>query len=242
MNKQTILEKFSFFKDTSPALQSEMLSAAVERKLSPATVLYREGDRCEHIALVGRGSVRVFKTDSSGNEITLYHVQDSQPCLVNMLSIFLARPAMANAVVEVDTDAVMIPAAPFRRWIEREPLVRSFVFEVMGQRLVEVMLLVEELAFHKTDHRLARLILERFLNNGRPLRILETTHDELARELGTAREVVSRLLKELERRGAIAIGRGHLELIDGPVLDRLVESHGCIDSGKRSVCVTAVTD
>lgn len=242
MNKETILEKFAFFKATSPALQSEILSAAVERKLAPTTVLYREGDHCEHVALVGWGSVRVFKTDSSGNEITLYHVQDGQPCLVNMLSIFLARPAMANAVVEVGTDAVVIPAAPFRRWIEREPLVRSFVFEVMGQRLVEVMLLVEELAFHKMDHRLARLILERFLNNGRPLRILETTHDELARELGTAREVVSRLLKELERRGAITIGRGQIELLDERFLNGLLENHACFPSGKRTVCVTAVTD
>ncbi len=242
MNKQSILEKFAFFREASTSLQSEMLAAAVERKLAPANVLYCEGDRCEHVALVGWGSVRVFKTDGSGNEITLYHVQDGQPCLVNLLSIFLARPAMANAVVEVSTDAVVIPAAPFRRWIEREPLMRSFIFEVMGQRLIDVMVLVEELAFHKTDHRLARFILERFSNNGRPLRILETTHDELARELGTAREVVSRLLKELERRGAIAIARGHIELLDERVLNRLLENHDCLQFDKRTVCVTTVTD
>jgi len=242
MNKQSILEKFAFFKDASPALKSEVLAAAVAQKLAPATVLYREGDFCEHVALVGWGSVRVFKTDSSGNEITLYHVQDGQPCLVNMLSIFLARPVMANAVVEIGVDAVLIPAAPFRRWLERETLVRNFALEAMGQRLIDVMVLVEELAFHKTDHRLARLVLERFVNNGRPLRILETTHDELARELGTAREVVSRLLKELERRGAIAIGRGHMELLDERILTRLLENHDCLQSGKKAVCVTTVTD
>jgi len=232
MNKRSILEKFAFFKEVSSSLQSEISAAALERKFAPATVLYREGDRCEHVALVGWGSVRVFKTDSSGNEITLYHVQDGQPCLVNMLSLFLGRPAMANAVVEVSTDAVMIPAAQFRGWSESEARVRSFVFEVMGQRLIDVMMLVEELAFHKTDHRLARLILERFLNHGRPLRVLETTHDELARELGTAREVVSRLLKELERRGAIAVGRGHIELLNERILQRMLESHDCLRSGK----------
>ena len=242
MNKQSILEKFTFFHEASASLQSGILAAAVERKLAPETVLYREGDRCEHVALVGWGSVRVFKTDSSGNEITLYHVQDGQPCLVNMLSIFLGRPAMANAVVEVSTDAAVIPAVHFRRWIESEPLVRSFVFEVMGQRLIDVMVLVEELAFHKMDHRLARLILERFSNNGRPLRVLEATHDELARELATAREVVSRLLKELERCGAVAIGRGYIELKDERVLRRLLESHDCLQSGKKAVCVTTVTD
>jgi len=242
MNKRSILEKLVFFKTASPALQSEVLAAGVERKLAPATVLYRQGDRCDHVALVGWGSVRVFKADSSGNEITLYHVQDGQPCLVSMLSLFLGRPAMASAVVEVSTDAVMIPAGQFRRWIESEPLVRSFVFEVMGQRLIDVMVLVEELAFHKTDHRLARLILERFSHQGRPLRIIETTHDELARELGTAREVVSRLLKGLERRGAIAIARGHIALLDERILNRLVASHNCLHSEKNAVCVTTVTD
>ena len=191
----------------------------------PAGVFfYREGDLCPSFALVGRGEIRVFKTSVTGREITLYHVQDGEPCLVNVLCVFLGRPAMASAIVEAPTDAVVVPAAVFREWVSAYDSVRRFVFETMAARVVDVMTLVEEVAFGKMDARLAQLLVRRFSMKGLALRVLSTTHEELAAELGTAREVVSRLLKEFERLGAIGLARGRVDLRDGALLQRLAES------------------
>jgi CRP/FNR family transcriptional regulator len=187
------------------------------------TFLYHEGDHTEQFALVGTGSIRVFKTDSAGHEITLYHVQDGQACLVNMLTIFLERPAMATAVVEVATEAVVIPAAKFRDWVDAEQTMRKFVFESMATRLIDVMVLAQELAFRRMDQRLGQWLLDRFSSQHEPRKVIVTTHEEIAKELGSVREVVSRLLKVLERNGAIGTARGHIELLNEELLKKLIK-------------------
>lgn len=220
---RAILGRFSFYRDATGALQEEMLAAAAPAHLSAGAYFYHEGDRCGHVAFVGSGDLRVYKTADTAQEITLYHVQDDEPCLVNMLAVFLDRPAMASAVVEAPTHAVLMPAALFRRWLETSSDLRRFVFESLATRIIDVLVLVESLAFHRTDERLARLLLDRFSNDAHPARVISRTHEELARELGTAREVVSRLIKEFERLGAITVGRGRIELVDPAVLTAFLE-------------------
>jgi CRP/FNR family transcriptional regulator, anaerobic regulatory protein len=219
--KDGILEKFAFFRQASPALQTQIAAAAVLGHIPANAYFYREGDPCESFALVGSGNIRVFKEGNTGRQITLYHVQDGQACLVNMLCVLLDRPAMASAQTEAATDAVVLPAAAVRGWIANHEAMRNFVFETMAVRVVEVMTLVEEICFHKTDNRLATYLLRRFANDGDPQRAFSATHEELATELGTAREVISRLLKMFERHGAVEIARGRIRLRDDAVLRSL---------------------
>jgi CRP/FNR family transcriptional regulator len=214
MDKAGILEKFSFYREAPPPLRGKIAEGGTFAALPPGTTFYREGEMCGHFAVVGRGNIRVFKTAASGREMTLYHVQDGQPCLVNMLCILLGRPAMATAVVEAPTEAVVLNGATFRDWVNKHAVVRNYVFETMAQRLVEVMTLAEEIAFGKMDRRVAGLLVQRFSRD----RAFAVTHEELAVELGTAREVVSRLLKDFERMGAIAMARGRLELRNASLL------------------------
>lgn len=214
MDKTDVLEKFSFYREAPPLLQGKIAEGAAFAALLPGATFYREGEVCGHFAVVGRGNIRVFKTAASGREMTLYHVQDGQPCLVNMLCILLGRSAMATAVVEAPTEAVVFNGATFRDWVNEHAVVRSYVFETMAQRLVEVMTLAEEIAFGKMDRRVAGLLIQRFSRD----RAFAVTHEELAVELGTAREVVSRLLKDFERMGAIAMARGRLELRNASLL------------------------
>jgi len=223
LDKHSILEKFGFFRDASAQFQSAVANVAKYASVAPGTFLYHQGDQCEKFALVGAGDIRVFKTEAAGHEITLYHVQDGQACLVNMLGIFLERPAMATAVVDVTTEAVVMPATSLRHWVESEEAMRKFVFESMATRMIDVMVLAEELAFRRMDQRLGRLLLDRFASKSGPCKVITTTHEELAKELGTVREVVSRLLKELEREGAISTSRGHIELLKEAWLKKLIK-------------------
>ncbi len=222
MDKRSILELFSFYRNAPRSLQAQMSEVGGYAKLPADTYFYREGDSCGQFAVVGRGSIRVFKAAETGREVTLYHVHDGQPCLVNMLCVFLGRPAMASAKVEVPTEAVVFAAAAFREWVRTDDGVRRFIFETMAARLVDVMTLVEDIAFRTMDDRLGDFLLQHFAR----VRVISSTHEEIAAELGTAREVVSRLLKELERRGAITLSRGHILLRDAAALATLGAHHG----------------
>src|SRR5512140_1211076 len=111
MNKLDILEMFPFYRQSPGSLRAAISEAAEYAQLPPDAFFYHEGDPCGHVALVGRGSIRVFKIGETGREVTLYHVQDGEACLVNMLCVMLGRPAMATAQVEVATEAVVFPGA-----------------------------------------------------------------------------------------------------------------------------------
>lgn len=214
MDKLDTLNRFAFYRQAPAAFQTRIAAAAEPLSVAAGAELFRQGDECRELAFVGTGSVRVFKTGETGREITLYHVEDGQSCLVNILSVLVGRPALATARSEVPTEGVVIPGAAMREWVKTSDLVRDYVIETMAERLIDYMTLFEEVAFGKMDARLAAFLLYRF--DAGPF--IAATHEEIAAELGTAREVVSRLLKELVRIGAIEAGRGRLELRDEAVL------------------------
>jgi CRP/FNR family transcriptional regulator len=208
-----LLSKVAFFTDAPPELQREIAQSASVVRLESGAYFLREGDACAHFAVVVSGRMRVFKLGESGHEITLYHVGPGEACPLNVSCILSDRPVPAMARVEEDVEAVVMPASAFRRWVATHESLRSTVFQMFSNRLSEVMSLVEEVAFRRMDQRLAKRLLELFeaQANG----TVETTHAEIAADLGTAREVVSRLLKEFERLGAIGLSRGRIELRDG---------------------------
>jgi CRP/FNR family transcriptional regulator len=218
MDRESILETVAFYREAPAELQSRIAAAARYVNLPPGTWLFEEGDPSDEIALIGKGSVRVFRVGTKGREITLYHVREQQSSMVNMLAVLLGSPAIAAARVEVATEAVVIPAVAFRDWVSTNEQMRQFVYQSMIQALVEVTTLLEDVAFSSMESRLAVLLLQHFATT----EVLSTTHEDIAAELGTAREVVSRLMENYERRGAIRLSRGRVELRDGAVLGRLI--------------------
>ena len=210
MLARTILASFAFYRSATSESRAQLEAATTVVSLPKGATFYREGDRCPHFGLVGRGDIRVFKLGPVGREITLYHVRDGEPCLLNMLSVFLDRPVAATAVIEAATEAVLVPAAVIRNWLTLNESVRTFVFEAMSVRLTDVMTLAVEVSISRMDVRLASLLLKRADVH----QTIYRTHEELAAELGTVREVVSRLLKEFERGGALQLGRGHVTIVD----------------------------
>jgi len=224
-SKREILSRIPFFNEAPPELRKEISEAAAVVHLVAGEYFLREGDTCAHFAILVSGRMRVFKLGESGQEITLYHVGAGEACPLNVSCILSDRPVPAMARVEEDVKAIVVPASAFRAWIaEYEPL-RRFVFEMFSTRLIEVMSLVEEVAFRRMDQRLARRLAD-LLIGSRSGGSVETTHAELAADLGTAREVVSRLLKEFERLGAIGLARGKILLRNEATLTNLVLGSG----------------
>jgi CRP/FNR family transcriptional regulator len=219
MDTSRILEQFSFYRQAAKAQRAIYADAAEGVSLLEGDVFYREGGEIGGVALVGSGDIRVFRSGESGREITLYHVRGGECCFVNMMCVLLRRPALANAHAEAITEAVILRPEVFREGVRSDDSLREFVFESTASRMVDVITLIDEIAFRRVDARLEDLLLQRFSRQ----QTIDTTHELIAAELGSAREVISRLLKELERRGAIVLGRGHITLRDNAKLGGLAD-------------------
>ncbi|HSQ60702.1 MAG TPA: Crp/Fnr family transcriptional regulator [Acidobacteriota bacterium] len=210
--RRDVLARLPFLAEATPEVRKRFLSEGTIVRLSAGDYFLQEGDVCASFAVVLSGRMRVFKLGEGGQEITLYHVGGGEACPLNVSCILSDRPVPATARVEEDVEALVIPARTFRRWVaEYEPL-QTFVFRMFTERLTEVMSLVEEVAFKKMDQRLAGYLDDQFHREGEPDGVVEITHAQIASELGTAREVVSRLLKEFERLGAVELSRGRISL------------------------------
>jgi CRP/FNR family transcriptional regulator len=161
------------------------------------------------------GVVRVYKIGETGREITLYRFGQGESCILTANAILSRKSFPAIATVEQDAEAVIIPADTFRDWVKRYDLWREFVFDLFSDRLSTVMAVIDEVVFQRMDRRVASLLLSKSKAQ-HPIRM---THQEIAAELGSSREVVSRLLEDFVHTDLIGSSRGLIEILDFDGLD-----------------------
>lgn len=209
------LNKYSFFNESSPARQQQIQSAAVPVHIATDSEVFTRDRICDHVLLIGSGQMRVFTLSPEGREITLYHVFRGDTCPINIMSVILQRPAQACARSVSRITAASLPADYFRYWITEDKSIRDFAFTAMADRLTDVIDLVEHVTFCTLEQRLAAFLCCQVDGvNGAASPVLSITHDQIASELGSAREVISRLLRDIERRGGVSLGRGHIQIND----------------------------
>jgi CRP/FNR family transcriptional regulator, anaerobic regulatory protein len=205
-----ILQSLPILLRADPQLKQELQQATFFAKIPAGRDVFVEGDDVDAIALLISGVVRVYKISETGREITLYRFGLGESCILTANAILSRQSFPAIATVEQDAEAVMVPAETFRDWVRRYDLWRIFVFELLSQRLVSMMSIVDEVAFHRMDARIASLILDRSrIHNPIPI-----THQEIAAELGTSREVVSRILEDFSSQGLTRAARGTIEVLN----------------------------
>jgi CRP/FNR family transcriptional regulator len=193
-----------------PGLLREFQDTAFFTRIPKGRDVFIEGDQVDAIALLISGVVRVYKIGETGREITLYRFGNGESCILTANAILSQKNFPAVATVEQDAEAVMIPADTFRDWVRRYDLWREFVFELLSQRLSSVMAIVEEVAFRRMDARLAALLAER----SRRSDLIHMTHQEIAAELGSSREVISRILEDFSAQGLVEGSRGMIKILD----------------------------
>jgi CRP/FNR family transcriptional regulator len=203
-------------KDEWPPIKLEPVLASLQyRILEEGTIILREGQICSAVPFVLDGSIRVFKTSENGREITLYRIEKGQSCILSLGCGKGIDSFPATVVAEQRTSAAFIPSDTVKRLFTEGPSFRDFVREQYTRRMAEVIELVEEIAFRRVDERLIQTLTELRSTAG----LVTTTHQELADHVGTSREVVSRILKDLEQRGTLEISRGSVQLL--PSFDKL---------------------
>lgn len=183
-------------------------------EVPPGTIVFSPGSPCGAYLLVLDGSVRVQMIADTGRQIVLYRVRRGESCVLTTSALLGEEAYAAEGVVETATSAVSVPRPVFDELLAGSDVFRRFVFTGYGRRVAEILATMQAAVFHRVEPRLARLL-------GAAAPPIAATHQEIAAELGTAREVVSRHLKGFERRGLVRLGRGVVEIVDRPGLERL---------------------
>lgn len=199
--------------DPPPAWQDDVAALGQALRVPAGAELFHEGRACQGFPLLLDGDVRVARGAPQGRSIELYHVLPGEVCLVSASCLLGDSLLAAHGVAARPSELLLLPVSTFMRWSAHEPF-RRWVFGVFAQRLAELIALAEAVAFQRLDQRLAAALLGRGT-------VLHLTHQQLADELGTVREMVTRLLRRFERDGWVRLGRERIELLDPVPLRRL---------------------
>lgn len=200
-----------------PASQLEdLLGNAAVMHLPAGSVVFDENQACKGFPLLLSGSVRVIKAAPNGRELQLYRVAPGESCILTSSCLLGRNHYHARGLVEQDAELVLLPAPAFRQLISSNEPFRNYIFDLFSERLTDLMQLVSAVAFQKLDQRLAALLASR----PSPL---HATHQALADELGSVREIVSRLLKNFAEHGWVRLGREQIEVLDAAALKQFAD-------------------
>lgn len=203
MTSSNPLSLFNFEKE----LEDKIISLEVV-EINPGTVILREQEFIKVVPLVLEGSIKLRKLDETGREIIFYHIEPGESCILSITSCLNEKESQAEAIIEKKTSMIIVNADYVRSWMDHYASWRKFVVSLYYNRMTEIMTLVDLIAFKTVDTRLMQFLKKHAVRDE-----IEVTHLQLASTLGTAREVISRLLKQLENDGAIAMERGKIKIL-----------------------------
>ena len=179
--------------------------------IPPKTILFRAGDPCMNFVLVVAGKVRVYIPSETGREVSLYHVEPGEICVLTLSNLLGGLAYPAEGVTEKETQLVSLSPQKFEHALTTSNAFRRLIFSTIGLRLGEIMQLLEEITFKRLDLRLAQLLVREANENEH--RSVCKTHQDLATELGSSREVISRLLKRFEHNGWLKLDRNQIQVV-----------------------------
>jgi CRP/FNR family transcriptional regulator len=194
----------------------KLLTDAMVMPLPGGTVIFDENQPCQGFPMLLSGSIRVIKSSPNGRELQLYRVTPGESCILTSSCLLGHSHYPARGVAEQALEMVLLPAKSFHTLLGKHEAFRDYVFHLFSDRLTDLMQLVSAVAFQKLDQRLAALLVAK----PSPL---HTTHQALADELGSAREIVSRLLKGFSGQGWVKLAREQIEITDATALQRFAE-------------------
>ena len=201
------LDHFTFYSHLSPDLQNFVLTHARPITVPKNTILFYQGDVCKDILLLTDGNVRLYIQGEGVEEITLYTLKPLEQCVVNTASLVAQNVAIGTAITETDISGYLLDHESTRSLMAQSPDYLSFMFSLFTVRLSSLATLVEDIKFKRLDVRLLEWVTKQSQNR------IDMTHEQIAIQLGTSRVVISRLLKDLERKGKVHLERGAIERV-----------------------------
>jgi len=208
-----LAQRYPMLAQLPPASRARLAEASHWASVPAGQILFDDHQACQGFPFVIEGSVRVIKYAPNGRELPLYRVTPGETCIISSSCLLGRENYNARGIAESATELMLLPREAFDALLG-EPAFRDFVFHLFAHRMADLMQLIEEVAFQRLDQRLAALLLGKG-------RVLHVTHQQLADELGSVREFVSRLLKGLAAQGLVRLSREQIEILDPAGLRKL---------------------
>ncbi len=199
------------FQDFEPRLVEEIEKVGTLKKIEAGEELMRPGMFIRSIPIILSGSLKIMRQDEQGNETFLYFLTKGDTCAMSLTCCTANRPSTVRAVAEEPTEMMLVPVEKLDIWMGLYPSWKNFVFQAYQRRFDDMLEAVDSLAFKKMDERIWRLLKKKAALQEK--RYVYATHQDLAAELNTSREVVTRLLKKLEGMGRIITHRNRIEIM-----------------------------
>jgi CRP/FNR family transcriptional regulator len=190
-------------------LLDEIRQKGVRKKFRTNEPLIREGQFISSFPLIINGMIRISRTNDDGNELLLYYLKENEVCAMSLTCCMAHSKSNVMAFAEIETEALMVPVELLDKWIYEYPSWRQFVMQTFQSRFRELIETIDSIAFLKLDERLVKYFVDRYQKSGNMT--FSGTHQELALQLNTSREVVSRLLKKLEKDGKVELARNFID-------------------------------
>lgn len=196
---------------TSPELIDKLYQYSMLKTYEAGEVILNENAHVRSIPIVTSGTLKVMRTEEDGREILLYYIKAGESCIMSFLGGLHNETSKVKAEVEEDAEILFLPIEKVSLFIKEYPQWLDYIFRLYHKRFEELLEIINAIAFKKVDERLLVLLHKKQALTGN--KTLSITHEQLANELGTARVVVSRLLKQLEETGAVQLGRNKITLV-----------------------------
>ena len=204
------LQEISEFK-TSPELIAKLYEFGIQKNYKAGSIILNENSHIRSIPIVTKGVMKVIRLEDDGREILLYYIKAGESCIMSFLGGMHNETSKVKAEVEEDAEILFLPMEKVSLFIKDYPQWLDYIFRLYHKRFEELLEIINAIAFKKVDERLLNLLKTKSeLTKSKTLSI---THEQLANELGTARVVVSRLLKQLEENGELILGRNKIQLL-----------------------------
>jgi CRP/FNR family transcriptional regulator len=200
-------------------LLQEMVQNGSLRKLEKEEILFSAGHRVSDFPLVLSGSLRILREDGEGNEHYLYHIFAGETCAMSLTCCMSNRPSKVKIIAEEDSEIAIIPTFLMDQWMTKFPSWKSFVTQTYNFRFDDLLETIDSIAFANLDQRLLKYLYDK--SRAIASSTLPITHQDIAYELNTTRVVISRLLKQLEKKELLKLGRNKIELAKGSLTKRL---------------------
>jgi CRP/FNR family transcriptional regulator len=213
-------ERFDGTRALPRGVRDRLLAVAQVRRFPKGHQVFGPDNVPDSLFFLYRGTIRVSQSSDSGRDIVLYRVDAGESCVLTTACMLAEEAYNAEGVAETDITVVVLPRVAFDNLVADEPAFRNFVFAAYSRRLIDLLRVVDDVAFGRIDVRLA----DRLLRLAGDSREIAATHAQIASELGTAREVISRVLHDFQKRGLISQSRGHIAISDRPALRALADS------------------
>lgn len=208
---ESLYELFPFFRNI------DCDESFIKKTIPKGVKIFDEGDMCGGVPFILKGTVRVCKVGKTGKEMNIYRVSSGDTCILTVTCVLSNSPYPLTAIAEEEVETVIVPYEIFKNLMIISLPFQEYIYKLIITRYQELLTLIDETIFHSTDERIVRFLIKHTKKDGD---VIETTHDKIGIEIGTAREVVSRFLKELERKNWIQLARGKIVVKNRTILEQ----------------------